>query len=107
PWTFAEESSAIGPELVTLVHGTTFAILDRRGDLAGRRGPQGLVVGDTRVCSELVLRIDGHRPEPLTASTTGPGDAAFAGRSVDGAVFVRRVWRIGTGATYELDLRSR
>lgn len=107
PWTFAEESSSISAELVTLVHGTTFAILDRRGDLCGRNGPQGLFVGDTRVCSELVLLIDGEAPEPLTVSVVGPGEAAFAGRSGDGATFIRRCWSVGAGATCELQLLSR
>lgn len=107
PWTFAEESATIAAELVTLVHGTTFAILDRRGDLAGRTGPQGLFVGDTRVCSELVLLVDGDAPEPLTVAVVGPDEAAFAGRSVDGATFVQRRWLVDAGAACELELLSR
>jgi hypothetical protein len=107
PWTFAEESATIAAELVTLVHGTTFAILDRRGDLAGRTGPQGLFVGDTRVCSELVLLVDGEAPEPLTVAVVGPDEAAFAGRSADGATFVQRRWRIDAGASSEVELLSR
>jgi glycogen debranching enzyme len=107
PWTFAEESSPISAELVTLVHGTTFALVDRRGDLCGRHGPQGLFVGDTRICSELLLLVDGEAPEPLTVGVVGPGEAAFASRSADGATFIRRCWRVGTGATCSIELLSR
>jgi hypothetical protein len=107
PWTFAEESSPIAADLVTLVHGTTFALVDRRGDLRGRHGPQGLFVADTRICSELLLLVDGEGPEALTAGVVGPGEAAFASRSADGATFIRRCWRVGTGATCSIELLSR
>ena len=47
PWVFAEEAQSIPAEAVTLVCGTTFAILDAAGNLAAH-GPQGLFVADTR-----------------------------------------------------------
>ena len=53
PWTYAEESQVLPPGHVTLVCGTTFAIVDGAGDIPGQ-GAEGIFVADTRVCSVIV-----------------------------------------------------
>lgn len=57
-------TSAAG-ETVTLVEAATFCLSDRSGDITPG-GPQGLFVRDARVLSRWELRLDGHRPHPLT-----------------------------------------
>lgn len=52
-------------ETITLVEAATFCLSDRSGDI-NPGGPQGLFVRDARVLSRWELRLDGHRPHPLT-----------------------------------------
>lgn len=106
PWTFGDESEAVGPGSITLVQGTSFAICDRAGDVAGR-GVHGVFVADTRVCSTLGLLIDGHPCEPLAVSVDEPSVARFVGRSADRTVIVRRTLRVGRGAVLDIELRER
>jgi hypothetical protein len=70
-WTLSEESEAVSPATVTLVEGASFTICDRGGEIAGR-GVEGLYVGDTRICSRLVLTVDDRPVEPLTVAALSP-----------------------------------
>ncbi|MEU6574096.1 glycogen debranching N-terminal domain-containing protein [Streptomyces sp. NPDC046805] len=57
-----------------LVHGTTFAAVDDRGDISGVRGnssPDGLFVRDARHLSRWQLTVDGAVPEVLTPVADG------------------------------------
>ncbi|PZM98228.1 MAG: amylo-alpha-1,6-glucosidase [Actinobacteria bacterium] len=69
--------SATGWEVVTLVEGSSFCLSDRSGDVLPG-GAHGLFVRDTRVLSRWELRLDGHRPQPLTVLAPD----AFAARFV-------------------------
>ncbi|HKY67572.1 MAG TPA: glycogen debranching N-terminal domain-containing protein, partial [Acidimicrobiales bacterium] len=104
-WTLNEESEPVSPATLTLVEGATFAICDLGGDIAGR-GVEGLYVGDTRVCSRLLLTVDDRTPEPLTVDGRSPFSASFVARTGDGAVLVfRDVW-VGRGMRVDVRLRN-
>lgn len=63
----AESSLAEGRTL-SLLHGDTFAIFDRHGDIQPVGfGQQGIFHNDTRHLSQLELRIGGLRPELLSS----------------------------------------
>jgi glycogen debranching enzyme len=64
---------------VTLVEGQTFCISDRGGDMWSSR-PHGLFVLDTRVLSDLELRVNGHRLESVAVASPEPFGATFVGR---------------------------
>jgi glycogen debranching enzyme len=61
---------------VTLVEGQTFCLSGRSGDMAAEF-PHGLIVLDTRILSGWVLRVGGHRVEPLTVEVPEPFSATF------------------------------
>ena len=72
PFNFNDESPAASAHgTVTLVEGSCFLICGRTGDIADI-GPQGLFVGDTRICSGLAITVDGHPIEPLAVSIESP-----------------------------------
>lgn len=64
---------------VTMVEGQTFSISDRGGDMWSSR-PHGLFVLDTRVLSDLELRVNGHRLESVAVASPEPFGATFVGR---------------------------
>ena len=104
-WTLSEESEAVSPATVTLVEGASFTICDRGGEIAGR-GVEGLYVGDTRICSRLVLTVDDRPVEPLTVAARSPFSASFVARTLDRALLVfRDVW-VGQGMCVGVRLRN-
>jgi glycogen debranching enzyme len=105
PWTLTEEAEPVPAATVTLVQGASFAICDRAGDIGGR-GVEGLFVGDTRVCSRLVVTVDGARAEPLAVAPLSPFAASFVGRTVDRSLLVFRDAWVGRGMRADLCLRN-
>jgi glycogen debranching enzyme len=104
-WTLNDESQPVSPATLTLVEGASFAICDLGGDIAGR-GVEGLYVGDTRVCSRLLLTVDDRTPEPLTVDGRSPFSASFVARTGDGVLLVfRDVW-VGRGMRVDVRLRN-
>ena len=106
PWTFGDESRAVGAGAVTLVDGATFAICDRAGDVNGQ-GVEGIFVADTRLCSTLVVLVDGRPCEALAVDVEAPSRARFVNRSADRAIVVRRSLRLVTGAVLQVELWGR
>ena len=103
--TFTEESERVPEATVTLVRGSTFAILDRSGDI--RPGSVcGLFVGDTRVCSTLSLTIDGHPLESLTASDGSATEAMFVSRTIDRELLVLRNVAVDRGMSSTVTVRN-
>ncbi len=78
----AESAASLGPlgATVTLVEGPAFCISGRSGDILPDT-QQGLFFRDTRFLSRLELRVNDHRPEPLSAERTSPFAATFVLRS--------------------------
>ena len=66
-----DESEPVPATTVTLVEGACFAICGLGGDVDG--GVEGLFVGDTRICSRIVVSVDGSPVEPATASCGSSG----------------------------------
>jgi glycogen debranching enzyme len=100
-----EESVAVPATTVTLVEGSSFAICDTGGDIAGT-GVEGVFVGDTRVCSRLALRVDDRRVDALAVATRTPFAAEFVGRTADRGVLVFRDLWVGRGARLDICLRN-
>jgi glycogen debranching enzyme len=79
---------------VTCVSGQTFCLSGHSGQI--RPGTdQGIYMGDTRMLSTLLLRVDGREPQVLNGHPLGPGAARFSGcvlvgDSPDPAVLVER-----------------
>ncbi len=82
---------------ITLVEGSTFCLSDRVGDVEPGTS-HGLFYRDARVVSRWELRVDGHRPEPL--SVLSP--EAFTARFV-----LRRPPRAGAADSTLLVVRDR
>src|SRR3954471_8268521 len=82
PLTFADDSASLGQlaDRLTLVSGSAFCISDVTGTISSSR-PHGLFLEDTRVLSGLEVRIDGHRPEPLTSFASGMRSATIVART--------------------------
>jgi glycogen debranching enzyme len=95
---------------MTLVRGASFAICDRRGDIAGPllggNSVDGVFVGDTRILSVLVLTVDGRRVEPLAFSSRAPYSARFATRTIDRTLLVLRDLTVGAALRSEYELRN-
>ena len=91
-----DESQPVPASTVTLVEGATFTICGPDGDIDGS-GVGGLFVGDTRICSRLVLSIDGDGVEPLTLAARSPSSATFVGRTFDKRLLVFRDLWVGQG----------
>jgi hypothetical protein len=78
PWASTASAPLGGDrDVVTLVEETAFAISSTAGDVLPGF-PHGLFFRDTRFLSELCLQVNGHWPEPLTATTLDPFSAVFA-----------------------------
>jgi glycogen debranching enzyme len=112
PWASTASASLGGAQgVVTLVEGTAFAISSSSGDMQSGF-PHGLFFRDTRFLSELCLRVNGHWPEPLAASTLDPFSAAFVLRDqprsglADSALMVFRTRYIGRGMREDLVVRN-
>lgn len=105
-WTFTEESEPVPHASITLVEGTSFTICGPCGDISGAANVEGLFVGDTRVCSRLVLTIDDVLVEPLTVATRSPFAASFVARTMDRAFVVFRDLWVGRGMRVDIRLRN-
>ena len=66
-----DESQPVPATTVTLVEGASFTICGADGGIDGG-GVTGLFVGDTRICSRMLLSIDGGSVEPLTLASRSP-----------------------------------
>ena len=100
-----EESEPVPATTVTLVEGASFAIGGASGDIE-RGGVEGLFVGDTRICSRMVLSIDALPVEPLTVAVRSPSSATFVGRTSDRRVLVFRDVSVGQGLRIHLRVRN-
>ena len=110
PWT-STASASLRPDsgLVTLVEGPAFAISLSSGDIEPGL-PHGLFFRDTRFLSDLRLRVNGHWPEPLAATTIDPFSACFVSRDqprvglADSALMVFRSRYVGRGMREDIRL---
>ena len=56
--------------MISILDGSTFVTSSRTGDIdAAPDQPHGLFYKDTRHLSRWTLRVDGHRPDVLTADS--------------------------------------
>jgi glycogen debranching enzyme len=113
PWTVSGARSAIdqpGGD-VTLVDESTFAISNPVGDMVPASA-QGLFVRDTRILSRLELRVNGSRPQNLTAVTEDPFSATFVSRAqprpgrADSTLMIFRTRYVGQGMREDLVIRN-
>ncbi len=112
PWASGSSASLGGDgDTLTLVDESTFCISDRSGDVVPDH-PHGLFVRDTRFVSELRLRVNGRRPEPLAASNTDPFSGTFVSRDhpvdgrADSPLLVLRHRYVGQGMREDLVIRN-
>ena len=96
------------PASVTLVQGRSFLLCNRGGDIDGV-GPAGLFVGDRRILSRLVVRVDGVGVQHLACATDEPFHARFVGRVGDGGpqpplLVLRDLW-VGRGLRADVTVR--
>lgn len=69
------ESSLTDEPIRVLKHGDTFAIFDQHGDIRpGENGEQGLYHDGTRFLSEVLLKLEGHRPFFLSSTIRDDND---------------------------------
>jgi glycogen debranching enzyme len=112
-WTFsgAPPASEGGPELVTLVEGSTFCISASSGNVIPG-APMGLFVRDTRLVAHWELVVDGGGLEPLAVSSQDPFLATFVTRArprpgqPESTLLVTREREIGEGMTEVVRLRN-
>jgi glycogen debranching enzyme len=100
-----EESAPVPAATLTLVRGASFLICDGAGDISGS-GIEGLFVADTRVCSRLVLTINGVNVDALTVAQDDPSTATFIGRTSDRTLVVFRDLSIDGGMRAHFRLRN-
>ena len=100
-----DESQPVPASTVTLVEGASFTICGPDGGIDGG-GVAGLFVGDTRICSRMVLSIDGGGVEPLSLATRSPSSASFVGRTFDKKLLVFRDLWVGQGMRLDLRIRN-
>ncbi len=100
-----DESQPVPATTVTLVEGASFTICGPDGGIDGG-GVAGLFVGDTRICSRMILSIDGGGVEPLTLATRSPSSASFVGRTFDKKLLVFRDLWVGQGMRVDLRIRN-
>ena len=100
-----DESQPVPATTVTLVEGASFTICGPDGGIDGG-GVAGLFVGDTRICSRMVLWIDGSGVEPLSLATRSPSSASFVGRTFDKKLLVFRDLWVGQGLRLDLRVRN-
>ena len=112
-WTFAGESADLGRGAggsVTLVDQSTFCLSGASGDVHPG-GAQGLFAVDTRLLSQLELRVGGAPPEALSSATERASTATFVGRATVGddaahLAVLRRRTVTGDGLDETLEVRS-
>ena len=90
---------------LTLIEGTSFVICGGAGDI-GDAAVDGVFVGDTRVCDQLVLTVDGERIEALAATQPSPFHAVMVGRTGPSGMLVFRDHWVGTGLRADLRVRN-
>ncbi len=112
PWTTSASASLrVDGGLTTLVEGPAFAISLASGDMVPD-APHGVFFRDTRILTELRLRVNGHWPEPLAATTLDPFSASFvlrdqpaAGEADSHLMIFRNRW-IGRGMREDLAVHN-
>ena len=105
PWGFADESPAVPASSLTLTEGTTFVICGGDGDI-GDGALDGVFVGDTRICDQLILTVDGERIQALAATQTSPFHAVIVGRTLSSSLLVFREHWVGSGLRSDVRLRN-
>jgi hypothetical protein len=100
-----DESQPVPATTVTLVEGASFTICGPDGGIDGA-GVAGLFVGDTRICSRMVLSIDEGGIVPLTFAVRSPSSASFVGRTSDRRLLVFRDLWVGQGMRVDLRIRN-
>ena len=113
PWTFSGKVTMLDQAtgVITLVEESTFSISGRAGDMTAGMA-QGLFVRDTRVLSRLELRVNGTRPEPLTAVSDEPFSATFVSRcqphvgKADSTMMIFRSRYVGQGMREDITLHN-
>ncbi len=94
-----------GGRTIALIHGLTFAVSDPSGEID--TGHEGLIAGDTRHVSRLVVRVDNAPVQAVGAAMLGPDIARFAGTAVtrdtspDAPLEVHRTRAVGDGVFVE------
>ncbi|GIF13888.1 amylo-alpha-1,6-glucosidase [Actinoplanes teichomyceticus] len=97
----AGEPTLVG-QAVTLVEGSTFCLSDAAGDVDPGNA-HGLFVRDARVLSRWQLRLDGHRPQPLSVLAPDAYAARFVLRRpplaglADSTLLITRERLVGDG----------
>src|SRR3954447_9266812 len=112
PWTTSASASLrVDGGLTTLVEGPAFAISLVSGDMLPD-APHGVFFRDTRILTELRLRVNGHWPEPLAATTLDPFSASFVlrhqpvGGEADSQLMIFRNRWIGRGMREDVAVRN-
>ena len=112
PWTTSASASLrVDGGLTTLVEGPAFAISLSSGDMVPD-APHGVFFRDTRILTELRLRVNGHWPEPLAATTLDPFSASFVLRDqpvsgeADSKLMIFRNRWIGRGMREDLAVHN-
>ena len=106
---FAADSHEIGGR--TLVEGASFVVSGPGGDI-NSDGPEGLFVRDVRLLSRWCLKVDGHRPEPLSGFTDQPFLGVFVSRAplragrVEPTLLVERRRYVGGGMREDIVIRN-
>jgi len=112
-WTYSGKVAALDSTsaVVTLVDESTFAISVLAGDMLSGTA-QGLFVRDTRIVSRFELRVNGARPESLSAITEDPFSATFVSRCqpppgrADSTLMVFRSRHVGQGMREDISVRN-
>jgi len=112
PWTSTASASLHRDGgVVTLVEGPAFSISLASGDMEPGL-PHGVFFRDTRFLSELRVRVNGHWPEPLAATTLDPFSAAFVLRDqpraglADSALMLYRTRYVGRGMREDITVHN-
>src|ERR1700691_5255716 len=113
PWTYSGRVTVLDQAsgVVTLVDESTFAISGLAGDVVVGSA-QGLFVRDKRILSRMELRVNGARPEALSAVSDDPFSATFVSRCkprpgvADSTLMVFRARYVGQGMREDLVVRN-
>jgi glycogen debranching enzyme len=113
PWTASTVSApATHPGgTVTLVQGSAFCLSTWGGDMSPE-SPHGLFFRDSRFLSQMELKLNGQRPEPLAAHSDAPFSAVFVGRirprpgRADSNLMLFRYRYIGRGMREDIVIRN-
>jgi glycogen debranching enzyme len=98
-------------DTVTILEGASFCISGDGGDIVSQ-GTHGLFFLDTRLLSELMLFVDGERPELLAVVHDEPFRATFVARRPPGqdqresTLLVTRHRTVGHGMSEEIVVRN-